>query len=471
MPAFDPTDLDAIRAYLHASGEPHKPLTVRRIEVGETVLDGLADQARAEGAASRPTVLVMDGTPMSRAGAAVKPDVVRALRSVNADHFHVIELGQPDHPPHASADLAASLAQRMPPDALVIALGSGTITDLTKHAVFLAEQAAGARFTLICCPTACTVTAYTSTMTVLTVDGVKRTAASRGPDVVLVDLRLVTDAPPALAAAGFGDMMARCVAAGDWYLAHQLGLDPNFSELPLDMLAHAETLLFTHAAAIGRGEPAAVRHLVDALLMAGIAMSVANQTAPISGWEHTISHYLDLRHLATGQPLALHGAQVGAASLLAARAYADLFEAVALPDLSTSVGDESAARAALDAHFGPIASGAVLDELWTDFREKWEKWPGDPTTVQRFRDAWASGPLRADLRRYVREPARIARALTDVGAPLDLATSAGCDAGTARDAVRHAHRVRSRFTVGDLLDSLGWLTDDRLDRWMNPSIS
>ena len=166
-------------------------------------------------------------------------------------------------------------------------------------------------------------------------------------------------------------MMARCVAAGDWLLAHRLGLDPNFSTVPLDLLAHAEQMLFTHAAGIGRGDRDAIRHLVDALLLAGIAMSVANQTAPISGWEHTISHYLDLRHAGTNHPLALHGAQVGAASLIAARAYEELFQAASLSRGTGTGLDESAARQRLVDHFSAfVPSCETVNVLWNDYRPK-----------------------------------------------------------------------------------------------------
>ncbi len=467
---FDPTDLHHLRRYLAATGETLKPLTARRIHVAEDALDGLGELVAVEAAGARPIVLVMDRTPILRDGGPAKPQAVAALRAVGGAAVQTIELGEPDKPPHASLTLAETVSKQLPSGALVVSMGSGTITDVTKHAVHLAESDADAGMTLICCPTACTVTAYTSTMTVLTVDGVKRTSPSRGPDVVWADLRLIAEAPRPLTAAGFGDMMARCVAAGDWYLAHRVGLDPDFSTVPLDLLAHSEAMLFEHAAAIGRGDPAAVRHLVDALLLAGVAMSVANQTAPISGWEHTISHYLDLRHLTTDRPLGLHGAQVGAASLIAARAYAGLLDDASVGEGPAPSADETAARQQIENHFAGFGAGdRIVAELWRDYQAKWEQWVHDPEAMRRFRDGWSGGTLREDLRRFVREPERIARALDEVGAPLGLAESAGCDPEAARDAVRFAHLVRRRFTLGDLLASLGWCDGPRVDRWMTGS--
>ena len=44
-------------------------------------------------------------------------------------------------------------------------------------------------------------------------------------------------------------------------------------------------------------------------------------TAPISGFDHMISHALDFEGLATGRKLSLHGAQVGLGASYASVAY------------------------------------------------------------------------------------------------------------------------------------------------------
>ena len=110
-------------------------------------------------------------------------------------------------------------------------------------------------------------------MTVLAIDGVKRTLRSRAPDVVLVDLTMIRDAPPELTRAGFGDLLARCTAYGDWFLGDVFGVDETFNTVPFDLLARAERGLLDQADVIGRLELTGLRTLAEALMLAGIGMS------------------------------------------------------------------------------------------------------------------------------------------------------------------------------------------------------
>ena len=47
-------------------------------------------------------------------------------------------------------------------------------------------------------------------------------------------------------------------------------------------------------------------------------MGVAGTTAPCSGMEHTVSHLIEMAAMQAGHEPALHGAQVGASSVVAA---------------------------------------------------------------------------------------------------------------------------------------------------------
>src|SRR5690349_4666064 len=61
----------------------------------------------------------------------------------------------------------------------VVALGSGSVCDVAKHTCYLAEREDNTSTTLVLVPTAASVTAFTSSLAVLLVDGVKRTRPSR----------------------------------------------------------------------------------------------------------------------------------------------------------------------------------------------------------------------------------------------------------------------------------------------------
>lgn len=464
----DSTDLEGLRRWLAGRPERLVPLTIRRITISPNALDELADCAAAVKSDRSACYVIMDRTPMVRNGVRIKPEVVSMLRGRLGDVF-LIELGQPDHPPHADMDLAKELSKLLTPGSLVVTFGSGTITDLTKHALYWIEQEGGTRFEHICCPTACTVTAYTASMTVLTVDGVKRTLRSRAPDQILVDLQMIRDAPIELTRAGLGDLLARCTAYGDWCLGDVFGVDETFNTVPFDLLAGPEQALIDQAPAIGRREMSGLRSLADALMLAGIGMSIVDQTTPISGWEHVMSHYLDLRAVAANRPTGLHGAQVGAGTLIAARAFEELLAAGdSVWRRGKPTFDPDQARRSIEQHFAPFDSGGgMIEELWREYGAKveriargLERWP---TIVE----DWVSGRIPDQLRRFVRPAAVVAKALRDAHAETDLSTASGTrDKACVRSAILHGHRVRSRFTLGDVLELMGLLTPAAADRWL-----
>ena len=173
-------------------------------------------------------------SPYRRAGADLKPLVYDLLAGIGRT-VEVLTL-PPSQDGLVHADLENVERGRVAiggqPTA-VVALGSGTVCDVAKHACFTAEQQDGIRTVLVLVPTAASVTAFTSSLAVLLVDGVKRTRPSRFPDAVLCDLEILADAPPAMTRAGLGDCVARFISYGDWYLAHQLGLVDRYSETPL----------------------------------------------------------------------------------------------------------------------------------------------------------------------------------------------------------------------------------------------
>jgi glycerol-1-phosphate dehydrogenase [NAD(P)+] len=278
---------------------------------------------------------------------------------------------------------------------------------------------------------------------------------------------MIRDAPIELTRAGFGDLMARCTAYGDWYLGDVFGVDETFNTVPFDLLAKAERELLEQADAIGRRDMVGLKTLAEALMLAGIGMSIVDQTTPISGWEHVLSHYLDLRAMAAGRSPGLHGAQVGAATLVSATAFEELLATQdAVWDLQPSF-DLDQARCSIEQHFAPFDNGGTVAELWRDYAvkanrivEALSQWPD-------VADRWRSGELDEQLRRYVRTSAVVARALQQACAATDLASASVTeDHDLVRSAILHGHRVRRRFTLGDVLELLGLLTPAVADRWL-----
>ena len=141
--------------------------------------------------------------------------------------------------------------------------------------------------------TANSVSAYTSNMAPVFVDGVKRTMPSRYPDVLVCDLETLRDAPAEMTAAGVGDLLAAFSSYADWWLAYRLGMDPTYTEFAQTLMGPLDEIFLARPRHSARSlDGMAV--LAKLIALGGLAMSLSHATAPLSGFEHVMSHVLDL---------------------------------------------------------------------------------------------------------------------------------------------------------------------------------
>ncbi len=128
--------------------------------------------------------------------------------------------------------------------------------------------------------------------------------------------------------AGFGELTSMFTAPADWLLASLTGVDTSFHPAPIRVLDEAGAGVAEWSAELG-DNPEATARLTRALAIRGIATGISGGTACLSGVEHLVSHMLDLSNGAAHRPIGLHGAQVGAAVVVAASAWQLLFDRLA----------------------------------------------------------------------------------------------------------------------------------------------
>jgi len=265
---IDPGDMHALKRWLaqHEDQSMLRQVGIEEILIGTDVLFQLPLVLQRAGIVSGSRVLlVMDKTPMRREERDLKPFVQALLHEagyvvtplwLGGDRYGLV---------HADFEQVQHVHDAILPGDALVALGSGTLTDIVKHAAYLYDQDQQDRqrnIVFICCQTANSVTAFAANMAVLLKDGVKRTVPSRYPTAIIADLRVLASAPRAMTLAGLGDCCARFVAYGDWYLASALGMVDFYSEVPLGLLGNLGTILLEHAAGIEQrcSCPAAGRH-------------------------------------------------------------------------------------------------------------------------------------------------------------------------------------------------------------------
>jgi glycerol-1-phosphate dehydrogenase [NAD(P)+] len=448
----DPTDLDGLRARLRSADDGSTDVRVRRpIGLGTVRIEPDAlrhlpdavDAVRREGA----VLLIVDETPMRRGETDLKAVVSDTLARRFETRTALIKAVGTEL--HADADALRqadeAIAESNP--GCIVAVGSGTITDIAKDA---SMRAGDVPFVVV--QTAVSVNAFSDDMAVLLRDGVKRTVPSRWPDALLVDLQVIADAPASMNRAGFGELCSMFTAPADWYLANAVGLDDTYDEAVVGLFRDGAEGLLDGAARVRDNDPEMLAELASRMTLTGIAMGVAGRTAPLSGTEHLLSHLLDMAAGAAGRPLAFHGAQVGVASVLAATLWADTIERFDPRRLTEDAAFPSPAAVEPQVHaaFDRIdPSGRMGDECWRDVARKLERWHAARPRIGAFADAWPRH--RSDLAGLVAPPDVLRDALQRAGA---VSALADLDPPAPDTVVRWALRalplMRDRFTVADL---------------------
>lgn len=461
----DLTRLDKIRGVLAERGR-FGSLDIDQLVIDEDALDGLVDaverQLRRAGRAAGPHTRVdvlADPVLIRRDGQDLKAMVADRLSARFDVRRVTIDDGHPTlHADEAMLDRAAAAVAGAD---CVVSVGGGTITDIGKVAAMRASVAAH-----VVVQTAASVDGFTDNVSVVLQNGVKRTIPSRWPDAVLTDCRTIADAPHALNAAGFGELLSMFSAPGDWFLAERCGQDDTFSPVLIDLLALCGEGVADWAVEVGRRSVSGVRRLASALAMRGIVTGVGGTSASLSGMEHLVSHMLDIHHAERGEPTGLHGAQVGVASVVAAAAWEVFCERMTETPLDPArlFGNADGLQDRAKTAFATLdPSGRIGAECGKHYRQKLAKWHDNRAAVTAFFDDWPANRDRHDA--LVLDSGTIAACLHRARAPMragDLDPAPGGE--LLRWAVANCQFMRERFTVADLLTFAGWWDDAGVTR-------
>ena len=462
----DPTDLDRVRDVIAASPDPERlvALGIRHLGIGPDVTAQVADELAASlrpGTADPARVLLLvDATPILRDGEDLKARVEADL----GERFAVerLVLGHGDHLLADDEALDAATAAVQGFDG-VVSVGGGTITDVGKVAT---DRAGG--IPLVVVQTAASVDGFTDNVSVVLVSGVKRTIPSRWPDVVLADTTTIRTAPAEMNSAGLGEVLSLYTAPADWRLASLLGLDGSFHETPRDLLLAFAGDPSEWAVGLSEGDPQAVLRLTQVLAIRGIGTGIAGTTACLSGVEHVVSHMLDMHAAAHDLPVGLHGAQVGAATLVASAAWHLLLDRLEQqPSPALVELDRESQRRRVEQAFARVdGSGRQGAECWRDYSTKLDAVDAARERIEQALREWPA--VAAEFRGSIPTPETLAVALHAADSPSGPdGLEDWIDEGHFRWAVQDCLYMRNRFTVADLLLHLGWWTDAEVDTVLN----
>lgn len=402
---------------------------INRIYIGEHAIDYLVHYCRTRQLGH--VALIADSTTYKMLGQRVEQMLQSAGHEVTAIVLPGFEIIADEH------YLVKALVQAPVGPCTFIAVGAGTITDITR---FVSHRT-GRSF--IAMPTAPSVDGFTSVAAPLVLDGIKTTMAAQAPIALFADLETLMQAPKCLIAAGFGDLMGKLTALADWKLGSLLWNEP-FDETIATRIATAVQTCIEGAADIGQRSESGIRRLMHALIECGLCMLEMGSSLPASGAEHHASHYWEMQLLSQHRPALLHGAKVGFALTHVAGQYAKIreltqrdalnrLEAAVLPDRDQEIAQIREGYGSLLSEGVVEASAPFLNLTDEEFAALKQQIVAQWDAIQAVS---ASVPPQEQITAYLQQ----------VGGPT-TAQALGLSEEEVQLGMKYGHYLRNRFTV------------------------
>lgn len=392
---------------------------------------------------TRNACIIADELGWSAAGPVVEAQLQAAGISTRR---HVI----PSRPrPKPTVALANSFRDVLASDDCVpVAVGSGVINDLVKHASYDLDR----RY--LCIATAASMDGYTSAGSPLSDNGFKMTIPCRPPLAVIGDLDVIAHAPPEMMGWGYGDLAGKVPAGADWIVADALGVEP-IDETSWQMVqSNLRDWLFG-VEKIAAGDRKAIEGLFAGLSLVGLAMEAHGSSRPASGADHQIAHLWEMDDLMHEAERVSHGACVSIGCLAVLQLYDWVLdqdiEALDIDHVVTAAPSLDAKSALISKAFpqADIAARALVETSAKHLPPQAHR-----ERLELLKQIWPD--LKAKLSAQLLSPEKMAGLLAVAGAPVKAA-DIGVDLDYLRRTTLAAKFLRSRYTVLDLLDETGLL--------------
>lgn len=411
-------------------GRTHR-VTTRKVLIGKGVLAQTPNVIRELGLGEN-ILLVCDPTSRKVAGDTLCEMLVKSGMKAR---IHTLRSGEL----HADEQAIGSLLIALDPDIdLLIAVGSGTIGDITRFVAFRT----GVPY--VTCGTAPSMDGFASSVSPLLRDGFKITYEAVPAEAIIGDTDILREAPMPMLAAGFGDILGKMTALCDWQLSDILG-EEDFCPYLAGLVRQALDKCLQAADGMAEREDAAVECLMEALVLSGLAIQLMGNSRPASGSEHHLAHFFEMKDIFEGRPARLHGDKVGVATILIARVYEKLFSGDVPTQQERQPYDEWEAN--VRRVLAPIAD-QLIAKYARPTDEDWQK------EYDRLAANWEKLQQLAEPLALLREKGeQWLRAAQGPATPADL----GYGREELYDSLCYAKEIRPRFTILTLLDRLGIL--------------
>ena len=256
---------------------------------------------------------------------------------------------------------------------LIIGIGSGVIQDLCKYVSFLCK------IDYFIVATAPSMDGYASVGAAMIANDMKVTFSAHVPKAIIADTEVLKDAPMEMIVAGYGDIIGKYSCLNDWKLSSIVNGE-YFCQKVYDLMMSQVLAVRPLSKKLMERDGEAVGALMEALVVAGVAMSLVGNSRPASGSEHHLSHYFEITGILENAPYFPHGIDVAYSAVVTAALREEL---LALKELPASWEfDREKWVSNIRALYHRAADGviALQDKMgWYQkdylsvYREKWEE--------------------------------------------------------------------------------------------------
>lgn len=251
----------------------------------------------------------------------------------------------------------------------ILAVGTGSIDDICRYAAARKNK----RFAIFA--TAPSMDGYASDCAPITFGSFKLTCPAKQPEIIIADTAILAKSPAELKSAGFGDMIAKCIALADWRISALL-TGEYYCQNIANLTRRAVKRIISLADKVTTDSQETSGAIMEALILTGIAMKMAGASRPASGCEHIISHFWEIKKLEQGLISDYHGKKVGVATLMVAKTYHSMAQLKSIKAHKENI-DWQQVQDAYGPNLAPdmmkLNSPTITDEVDPELLQ--EKWP------------------------------------------------------------------------------------------------
>ncbi len=330
----------------------------------------------------------------------------------------------------------------------MVAVGSGAVNDLAR---FVSSRS---RIPYISVPTAPSMDGYSAEVSLLVLDGIKKTLNATHPIAIYTDTDILKNAPPKLVAAGFGDLICKKTAAFDWRVSNLINGE-SYCRNTVEVVNDIVERTAENASKISAREEDAIKSLTEGLMISGIAMHWVGKSRPAAGAEHHLAHFTGMKAMMNRQPVHLHGIEVAVMTLVMIEVYKEILSRD-YEDMDLEAAYEKSLKKEeyeqkVHEVFKESAPQIFIENKNKIFDK--EQWLSHAEKVRN-----SIPQIREELLPKIPDPYGIMKVLKSLGAP-SSPLEIGLTENDLKEAILYAKEVRNKYTILDAAEYLGCLED------------